>query len=168
MRTVRLWLDADEASGLAGLEEVAMSTDLGRGAHALLRIAAGLLFIQHGLQKLLGLFGGIQGSTVPLMSQLGVAGVLELGGGLLLILGLFTRPVAALLIVEMIAAYFIAHVPQGTWPIQNQGELALLYASIFTFLAANGAGPLSVDEALASRTTHDRRRIADRRHPMAA
>jgi hypothetical protein len=93
---------------------------------------------------------------------------------------LFTRPVAALLIAEMIAAYFIAHLPQGRWPIQNQGELALLYASIFAFLAANGAGPLSMDEALPAhragdrrRTTDrrddaDRRHLADRRHPVAA
>ena len=141
-----------------------MSTDLGRGAHALLRIAAGLLFLQHGLQKLFGLFGGVQGSAVPLMSQLGVAGVIETAGGLFLIIGLFTRPVAALLIAEMIAAYFIAHLPQGRWPIQNQGELALLYASVFAFLAANGAGPLSVDEALPAHRAGDRRRIEARRH----
>jgi len=145
-----------------------MSSDLGRGAHALLRIAAGLLFLQHGLQKLFGFFGGVQGSTVPLMSQLGVAGMLEVAGGLLLIAGLFTRSVAALLIAEMLAAYFIAHAPQGTWPIQNQGELALLYASIFAFLAANGAGPLSVDEALPVQRLRERRHIVDRRHPVAA
>jgi putative oxidoreductase len=157
-----------------------MSSDLGRGAHALLRIAAGLLFLQHGLQKLFGAFGGIQGSTVPLMSQLGVAGILEFAGGLFLIVGLFTRPVAGLLIAEMIAAYFIAHAPQARWPIQNQGELALLYASVFTFLAANGAGPLSVDEALPAhragdrrrtevrRHVEDRRHMADRRRPVAA
>ena len=157
-----------------------MSSDLGRGAHALLRIAAGLLFLQHGLQKLFGFFGGIQGSTVPLLSQLGFAGILETAGGLFLIIGLFTRPVAALLIAEMIAAYFIAHAPQGTWPIQNQGELALLYASIFAFLAANGAGPLSMDEVLPAHRAGDRRRtadrrydadrrhVSDRRHPVAA
>jgi putative oxidoreductase len=157
-----------------------MSTDLGRAAHALLRIAAGFLFLQHGLQKLFGLFGGVQGSAVPLMSQLGVAGVIETAGGLFLIIGLFTRPVAALLIAEMIAAYFIAHLPQGRWPIQNQGELALLYASIFAFLAANGAGPLSVDAALPAHRAGDRRRAevrrqtaerrlkTDRRHPVAA
>ena len=145
-----------------------MSTDLGRWAHALLRIAAGLLFLQHGLQKLFGLFGGIQGNTVPLISMLGAAGVLEFAGGLFLIVGLFTRPVAALLIGEMISAYFIAHAPQGTWPIQNQGELALLYASIFVFLAANGAGPLSVDAALPVSKMRERRHLGDRRHPVAA
>ena len=122
-----------------------MSSDLGRGAHALLRIAAGLLFLQHGLQKLFGFFGGIQGSTVPLMSQLGVAGVLEVAGGLFLIAGLFTRPVAALLIAEMLTAYFIAHAPDGFWPILNYGELAALYSFVFLYLAAAGGGPWSLD-----------------------
>jgi putative oxidoreductase len=145
-----------------------MAADLGRWTRGVLRIAAGVLFMQHGLQKLFGFFGGIQGGTVPLMSMLGAAGVLELAGGLFLIVGLFTRPIAALLIVEMISAYFIAHVPQGRWPIQNQGELALLYASIFVFLAGNGAGPLSVDEALPVHRTRDRRRLGERRHPVAA
>jgi putative oxidoreductase len=99
---------------------------------------------------------------------MGVAGILELCGGLFLIVGLFTRPVAALLIAEMMAAYFIVHVPQGRWPIQNQGELALLYASVFAFLAANGAGPLSVDETLPVNRKHERRHPGDRRHPVAA
>jgi putative oxidoreductase len=147
-----------------------MPADLGRRTHAVLRIAAGFLFIEHGLQKLFGFFGGIQGTTVPLLSTLGVAGVLELTGGLFLILGLFVRPVAVVLLCEMISAYFIQHVSQGRWPIQNQGELALLYASVFVFLAGNGAGPLSVDEALAGAgvRTHERRHIRDRRHPVAA
>ncbi len=145
-----------------------MPIDLGRRTHAVLRIAAGVLFLQHGLQKLFGFFGGIQGNSVPLMSMLGVAGVLELTGGLFLIVGLFTRPVAVVLIGEMLSAYFIAHMSQGGWPIQNQGELALLYASVFTFLAGNGAGPLSVDEALPAQRTHERRHIGDRRHPVAA
>ena len=140
-----------------------MPADLGRRTHALLRIAAGILFIQHGLQKLFGYFGG---STVPLTSLLGVAGLLEFTGGLFLIVGLFTRPVAFLLVLEMISAYFIAHMSRGGWPIQNQGELALLYAAIFTFLAANGAGPLSIDEALPR--SSERRQVKDRRHPMAA
>ena len=83
-----------------------MSAHLGRWAHAVLRIAAGVLFIEHGLQKLFGFFGGVQGATVPLMSMFGAAGILEFVGGLLLILGLFTRPVAAILIVEMLVAFF--------------------------------------------------------------
>ena len=114
---------------------------------AVLRIGAGLLFMQHGAQKLFGLLGGVDGAgaTVPLVSQLGLAGVLELGGGLLLVLGLFTRPVAALLALEMLAAYAIAHLPQGGFPVQNGGELALLYALVFVFFAGAGAGPASLD-----------------------
>jgi len=103
-----------------------MPSDLGRRTHALLRIAAGALFMQHGLQKLFGLFGGVQGSAVSLTSLFGLAGVLELTGGLFLIFGLFVRPVAVVLLVEMISAYFIVHLTLGRWPIQNQGELALL------------------------------------------
>lgn len=117
-------------------------------AVAILRIGAGLLFMQHGLQKLFGLFGGFggtPGATAPLVSLMGLAGVLELGGGLLLILGLFVRPVALILAAEMVVAFIQAHLPQGGMPIQNGGELALLYALIFVFLAARGAGPLSVD-----------------------
>ena len=144
-----------------------MPADIGPRTHAVLRIAAGLLFIQHGLQKLFGLFGGVQGSAVPLLSLFGFAGVLELTGGLFLIFGLFVRPVAVVLIGEMLTAYFIAHMSQGVWPIQNQGELALLYAAVFTFLAGNGAGPLSVDEAIPVPVTQERRHIKDRRHAVA-
>jgi putative oxidoreductase len=134
------------------MEEVRSAT------HTLLRVGAALLFIEHGLQKLFGLAGGFgaPGATAPLASMMGVAGVLEFGGGLLLILGLLTRPVALLLTAEMIVAFTIAHLPRGGWAVQNQGELALLYALIFAFLAAHGAGPLSIDELLRSR----RRRLA--------
>ncbi len=124
--------------------------------HALLRIGAGILFMQHGLQKLFGMFGGFggnPGATAPLVSQMGLAGVLEVFGGLLIVLGLFTRPVALVLVIEMVAAYFIAHLPQGGWPIENGGELALLFALVFAFLAANGAGPYSIDERRRSTTT---------------
>jgi putative oxidoreductase len=145
-----------------------MPTDLGRCTHAVLRVATGFLFLEHGLQKLFGFFGGVQGGTVPLMSMFGLAGALELAGGVLLILGLFTRPVAALLLVEMVTAFFMVHAPQGGWPIQNQGELALLYASIFAFLAGSGAGPVSVDAALPVRRTHERRHRTERRHQVAA
>jgi putative oxidoreductase len=124
--------------------------------------------MEHGLQKLFGLFGGIQGRTVPLLSQLGVAGALEFGGGALLIVGLLTRPVAALLIVEMLVAFFTVHAPQGGWPIQNQGELALLYAAIFCFLAGNGAGPFSLDAWMSTPRINERRRLPDRREQIAA
>lgn len=116
--------------------------------HALLRIGAGLLFMQHGLQKLFGLFGGFggtPGATAPLVSQMGLAGVLECFGGLLLVLGLFTRPVAFLLAGEMLVAFFQVHFPRGGWPIENGGEVPLLYVAAFLFLAANGAGPASLD-----------------------
>ena len=107
-----------------------------------LRVGAGLLFIEHGVQKLFGLFGG---QAEPLTSRLGVAGVLESVGGLLLIVGLFTRPVALVLLLEMLVAFATVHVPMGGWPVQNQGELALLYALIFAVLAVHGGGPLSID-----------------------
>ncbi|MFL5492875.1 MAG: DoxX family protein [Gemmatimonadales bacterium] len=115
--------------------------------HALLRIGAGLLYMEHGLQKLFGMFGGMgpSGGTVPLVSLMGLAGVLESGGGLLLVLGLFTRPVAAVLVLEMLYAFATVHLPQGGAPIQNHGELPLLYALIWAFLAGNGAGPASLD-----------------------
>jgi putative oxidoreductase len=103
------------------------------------------------------------------MSQMGVAGVLELVGGILLTMGLFTRPVAVILLAEMIAAYFIAHLPQGPWPILNQGELALLYASAFLFLAGNGAGAFSLDSLLPVYPERDRRHVpGDRRSRVAA
>jgi putative oxidoreductase len=116
-------------------------------AHVLLRIGAGILFLQHGLQKVFGLLGGMgaAGQTAPLLSRLGVAGWMELVGGVLIIVGLFTRPVAAILALEMVAAYWLAHFPRPGWPVQNGGELALLYALIFTFFAATGAGGLSLD-----------------------
>jgi putative oxidoreductase len=108
------------------------ANDAAGAAYVLLRAGAGLLFMAHGLQKLFGLFGG---SVVPLASRMGVAGVLELVGGLLLVLGLFTRPVALILAGEMLVAYVIAHLPRSMVPLQNGGELALLYALIFIFLA---------------------------------
>jgi putative oxidoreductase len=101
-------------------------------AYVILRVGAGLLFLAHGLQKLFGFFGG---TTVPLASRMGVAGGLELVGGLLIVLGLFTRPVALVLAGEMVIAYVVAHLPKGLVPLQNGGELALLYALIFVFLA---------------------------------
>ena len=117
--------------------------------HAVFRVAAGILFFQHGAQKLLGWFGGFggtPGATAELVSQMGLAGVLETGGGLLLAFGLFVRPAALVLIGEMLVAYFQAHFPRGGWPIENAGELALLYAAIFVFFATHGAGRYSLDD----------------------
>lgn len=127
---------------------------LGPAAHVILRVGAGLLFLQHGGQKLFGWFGGFggqPGATADLFSLMGLAGVLELFGGLLIVIGLFTRPVALILVLEMVAAYFMAHHSQGGFPIENMGELALLYALIYLFLFAHGAGPASLDERLARR-----------------
>lgn len=116
--------------------------------HTLLRVGAGLLFMQHGAQKLLGSFGGFggtPGARAELMSMMGLAGVLELVGGLLLVLGLLTRPVAAVLALQMVAAYFMAHASQGAVPLLNGGELALLYALVWAYFAGNGGGPYSLD-----------------------
>jgi putative oxidoreductase len=111
---------------------------------AVLRVGAGLLFIEHGLQKLFGTLGG---HTEVLASRLGAAGVIESVGGLLLIVGLFTRPVAVVLLLEMLVAFATVHFPMGGWPIQNGGELALLYALIFAVLGVHGGGPLGIDSA---------------------
>lgn len=108
----------------------------------LLRIVVGILFMPHGAQKL---FGALGGQAVPLASQFGVAGILEFFGGLLILIGLFTRPVAFILAGEMAAAYFMVHAPQGFWPIINQGELAVLYCFVFLYLCASGGGDFSID-----------------------
>lgn len=109
--------------------------------YALLRVVAGLLFAQHGAQKLFGVLGG-EVAGEPLMI---LAGVIEFGGGLLIAIGLLTPIVAFLASGQMAAAYFMAHVPQGFWPIQNGGELAALYCFLFLYVAARGGGPYSVD-----------------------
>ena len=126
------------------------ATHLATWGVTVLRVGAGALFMQHGLQKLFGLFGGMgaPGASVPLMSQLGLAGVFETFGGLLLVLGLLTRPVAVILLGEMLYAFLTVHAPQGGAPLQNGGELALLYTVIFAFFCANGAGPISFDHVL--------------------
>ena len=115
--------------------------------HSLLRIVSGLLFIHPGAMKLLGWFGGMP-PGVPLTPLLHVAGWIELVGGTLILLGLFTRPVAFIASGEMAFAYFIGHFPHGFWPIQNHGEPAVLFCFIFLFLAFNGGGPFSLDRAI--------------------
>jgi putative oxidoreductase len=116
-------------------------------AHSLLRAVAGLLFLCHGAMKLLGWFGGMPAPAAGGgLSALTVAsGAIELVGGVAILLGLFTRLAAFLASGEMAVAYFMVHFPQGLWPIQNKGELAVLYCFIFLFLAAAGPGPLSLD-----------------------
>jgi putative oxidoreductase len=111
---------------------------------SVMRMAIGLLFMSHGGQKLLGYPPG--GHKVDqLMTLMGLAAILELAGGALILMGLLTRPVAFLLSGEMAVAYFKAHAPGGLWPVQNGGELAVVYCFVFFYLAAAGAGPLSVD-----------------------
>ena len=116
---------------------------------SVLRIVLGFLLMPHGLQKLFGLLGGKQ---VELMSLLGLAGVIELFGGLLILLGLFTRPVAFLISGFTAVAYFMAHAPQGFWPILNKGELAVAYCFVYLYLAAAGGGEWSIDRLLRSRS----------------
>lgn len=112
---------------------------------SLLRIVAGLLFLSHGVVKLFGFPAGVAPGQVPLFGLYGLAGVLEFAGGLCIVAGLFTRPVAFLLSGEMAFAYFIAHFPHGFFPVANGGEAAVLYCFVFLYLAAAGPGPWSVD-----------------------
>ncbi len=114
----------------------------------IMRIVIALLFMEHGAQKLFGFPVAMEGFTLSLFSLLGLAAVLEFFGGLLVLFGLFTRPVAFILSGQMAAAYFMAHAPKSFWPIVNQGELAILYCFVFLFLAFAGAGPWSLDRAL--------------------
>ncbi len=119
------------------LEQVALN---------LLRVAGGFLFWQHGVQKLFGILG--RDLPVDFFTLFGLAGVLETVGGALLVLGLFTRPVALVLSGQMAWAYFMVHAPEGAWPIMNGGELSALYSFLFLYLAARGGGAFSVDGAL--------------------
>jgi putative oxidoreductase len=118
---------------------------------SLLRMVAAFLFMAHGTQKLFAWPVAEPRDPAALLSLMGLAGVLEVFGGLLLLLGLFTRPVAFLLAGEMAVAYFKAHAPEGFWPILNRGELAVLYCFLFLYLGAVGAGPWSLDAILRRR-----------------
>ncbi len=109
-----------------------------------LRIIAGFLFIPHGAQKLFGWFRDSP-TTLELISIMGLAGVIEFFGGLLILIGLFTRPVAFIAAGEMAVAYWWRHFPQSFWPIENRGELAALYCFIFLLIFAFGPGKFSLD-----------------------
>ena len=111
--------------------------------YALLRIVAGAAFAQHGAQKMFGVLGAKQAQ--PLLSQMGLAGVIEFVGGILISIGLFTSPVAFLASGEMAWAYFQNHAPRNFWPILNGGELTVLYCFIFLYFMAMGSGKLSID-----------------------
>lgn len=114
---------------------------------SILRIVAASMFILAGTMKLFAFPAGIppNGGTVQLMSQLGLGATLEVFGGALLLLGLFTRPVAFLLAGEMAVAYFQFHFPQGFWPTMNGGVVAVLYCFVWLYFSAAGAGPWSLD-----------------------
>jgi len=115
--------------------------------YGVMRIAVGLMFAQHGAQKLFGLFGGVgqDGGSAPLMSMMGAAGVIEFFGGLLIALGLFGSLAAFISSGEMAVAYFMSHAPRGAIPIENGGERAILFCFIFLFIASHGSGALSLD-----------------------
>jgi len=112
---------------------------------SVLRIVTALLFMTHGTSKVLGFPFNPRYENLPLLSLTGIAGLLELVGGLLLAVGLFTRPVAFILSGEMAVAYFMAHAPRAFLPLVNQGELAVLYCFVFLYLWIAGAGPWSLD-----------------------
>jgi putative oxidoreductase len=130
------------SSGLASLTPYLLSV---------LRMVAAFLFIAHGTQKLFAFPASEPRSAVALMSLMGAAGVLETFGGALMLLGLFTRPVAFVLSGQMAYAYFTQHAPRDTWPLLNGGELAVLYCFLWLFFVAAGPGPLSLDRLLRKR-----------------
>jgi putative oxidoreductase len=132
---------------------------------SVLRIVAAFMFIQSGTMKLVAFPAGVPptGGTVPVMSEAWIGGVLETVGGGLLLLGLFTRPVAFLLAGEMAVAYFQFAFPQGFWPILNQGLPAALYCFVWLYISAAGAGPWSLDALRGRRTAH----LAGRHEPVA-
>ncbi len=117
---------------------------------ALLRIVTALLLLQHGTAKLFGFPHVAMFDNLRLLSLLGIAGVLELAGGVLLLLGIFTRPVAFILSGEMAFAYFLAHAKKSFFPILNQGELAVLYCFVLLYLAAAGGGAWNLTNPRAS------------------
>ena len=122
--------------------------------YAVLRVVAGVLFACHGAQKLLGVLGGHR-ATTPLTTA---AGVIELVGGALIALGLAASWAAFVASGEMAYAYFTVHAPKGPWPIQNGGELAVLYCFLFLYVAARGSGRISLDGARGTAGRGPRRR----------
>jgi len=123
---------------------------------SILRIMSALLFIAHGTQKLFDFPArpvpdGASTPVIELFSLIGTAGVLEFFGGMLLLIGLGTRPVAFILSGMMAVAYFIAHHPRTFYPVNNGGDAAILFCFIFLFLFFAGGGPLSVDAVFAKR-----------------
>lgn len=120
---------------------VKVTSRLADVAYLLLRVVTGLLFAEHGLQKLFGLLGG---PRMPLLSKFGLAGVIELTAGVMVAFGVFPRWAALVASGEMAVAYFTVHAPHGFWPVQNLGERAVLYCFVFLYVAARGGGKLTV------------------------
>src|SRR6185437_2350689 len=141
-RSVR-WVFIDMRSNAMRLSEAFIDVWRDR-LLSVLRIVAAFMFMAHGMQKVLG-FPVAASHPFQAFTLTGSAGMLELFGGILLLMGLFTRPVAFILSGEMAFAYFLAHAPHGFWPFLNHGELAALYAFVFLYLAAAGGGVLSID-----------------------
>lgn len=122
--------------------------------YALLRVVSGLLFFQACSMKVLGWFGGMPGTNgegAAFLTQAGVGGLLEFIGGIAIMAGLFTRPVAFILCGEMAVAYWQFHAPGGAWPILNHGEPAVLFCFIFLFMAAYGGGEWSLDRIISNK-----------------
>ena len=121
--------------------------------YALMRIVVGLLFACNGARKLFGVFGGMGGTgdAAPLFSQMGLAGIIEFFGGLLIALGLLTGYVAFIASGEMAVAYFQNHFPKGFWPLLNTGERAVFYCFVFLYIASRGAVVWGMDYAFRRR-----------------
>ena len=113
---------------------------------SILRIVTGLLFLQHGTQKFFGFPDASKGAVESFVSLMGLAGAIEFIGGILFIIGLFTRPVAFIAAGFTAVAYWMAHAPQGFYPIMNMGELAILYCFVLLYFVTAGPGPWSVDK----------------------
>ena len=137
---------------------------------SVLRIVTAFLFVQFGTGKWFAFPASIMpdGSTAPLMSQAGIAAVLETVGGLLLLVGLFSRPVAFLLSGEMAVAYFIGHAPQSFWPVLNQGTPAILFSFIWLYISAAGPGPWSLDAMRGNRGGAESIELHDVSIPVSA
>jgi putative oxidoreductase len=118
---------------------------------AVLRIMSALLFLAHGLVKVFGFPADAAPGPQPLLSFFGIAGLIETAGGVLLLIGLFTRPVAFLLAGEMAIGYFLVHAPQRFFPAVNGGDAAILFCFVFLYLSAAGPGAWSVDEMRAAK-----------------